>query len=353
MCDRPSEDEEPVSPPGDELDFIDQTVERITDAEIEARLRSALRQDRPDGPPWRVPGSPLEHVPGVMADLLADISAQAAMAEAACVQVRRARAAVQAARREAEQIAAEAQDEADRSLIQAAQMIRVAREKAAQMISDAREEAAQIVADSLAQAGDILGSARQAARKPPGPEASSMAAVLADSNVLAAPFILWNTSREFHRVDLPSDMAGSALQELASLSLRAPVVNPAAALQELASLGLVSPAAAPDRTIVIRRLSQQLADAVRERSVMAQREMPGLRAGGQPPPDTAAAAHDSAAVGNGNVGAGLVVIYDERPPPDTAVVTSAVSSLSSLCALPFLVHDRRTVTPGEGSEAGT
>lgn len=158
MCSR---NEEPLIPARDELDAIDQAVARITDADIDARLRKVLGQPAPGVP---LPGLNDFDLTASVTGLcdparifgeLADLAARAGAAEAAAVQqLRQAREAVEAARRDAAQIVAEAREETDTALTQAAQMLRDARAAAAQMLRDAR-----------AEADEIMGEARTAARQ--------------------------------------------------------------------------------------------------------------------------------------------------------------------------------------------
>jgi nucleotide-binding universal stress UspA family protein len=138
---------------GDELDFVDKTVAKITDAEVEEQLRRVLDQS---GRGRSVP----EHLwrdrcqaPIFMVDICPSIGAAESGSWAADIlaaklshgQVRGARQSIAAARQNAEQIVADARAEADAALEQAAKMVRDAREKAEQIISDAHSEADEII----------------------------------------------------------------------------------------------------------------------------------------------------------------------------------------------------------------
>lgn len=163
MCDR---NEEPQIPPRDELDYIDQAVARITDADIDAHLRKVLSQS---GPGPKPPGLQDYNITAAIRGLcdpalafgeLANLASAAAAVEAAAAQqLRRAREAVEAARQEAAQIVAGAREETDTALTQAAQMLRTAREAAAQMLCDARDEAARILDNARAEAEQIIDDA--------------------------------------------------------------------------------------------------------------------------------------------------------------------------------------------------
>jgi vacuolar-type H+-ATPase subunit E/Vma4 len=158
--------EEPQIPPRDELDFIDEAVARITDADIDAQLRKVLSQSGSSTPPsglrdYDITASARSLCdPALVFNELTALVSQARKAEAAAVrQLTEAREAVVAARQEAAQIVADAREETDIALTQAAQMLRTAKEAAAQILSNARAEATQILGNAQAGAEQIIDDA--------------------------------------------------------------------------------------------------------------------------------------------------------------------------------------------------
>ncbi len=152
---QPDEDQPLEQLFGDMFDLVDETVARITDAEVNEHLRKALGQSGYAGQLtglWQ-PGSMDD--PCVLADLtgsivlgrgtVADIMAAAqANAKLSSERLQQAQEALEVARDEATEIIAAARDEADEALKQAAKMVSDAREQAGRIISDARREARQI-----------------------------------------------------------------------------------------------------------------------------------------------------------------------------------------------------------------
>jgi RNA polymerase sigma-70 factor (sigma-E family) len=152
---QPDENEQLEELFGDALDLVDETVARITDAEVNEYLRKALGQAGYTGRLtglWQ-PGS--TDVPDVLADLtdpivlgpgtVADMVAAAkANAKLSSERLQQAQEALEVARDEAKEIVAAAHEEADEVLKLAAKMVREAREQAERIISDARREARQI-----------------------------------------------------------------------------------------------------------------------------------------------------------------------------------------------------------------
>jgi hypothetical protein len=152
---------------GDEIDRVDQAVARITDAEVNERLRKALSQagyvgqfpaQRPRliEPSVMVdlicqtgPAMAPEHA--AVADLLATARASAKLswerAELSSQRLQQAEETLDTARQQAEQIVADAHEEADETLDEAlkeaAKIVRAAREQAERIINDAYRKAAQ------------------------------------------------------------------------------------------------------------------------------------------------------------------------------------------------------------------
>ena len=145
---QPDEDEPLEHEAGDVLDFIDETVAQITDADVDEHLRKVLdRAGYRTDPSLRF-NSIMEFQAGSSQDNMADLIAAAArmQVEPWRERLRQAQQAIEDARLEADRIAAEAREEADEALSQAAKMIREAREQAERIISDAQNEAEQILA---------------------------------------------------------------------------------------------------------------------------------------------------------------------------------------------------------------
>jgi vacuolar-type H+-ATPase subunit H len=152
---------------GDEIDRVDQAVARITDAEVNERLRKALGQAGYTGqfPAQRPrliepsvmvdlicqtgPAMAPEHA--AAADLLATARANAKLswerAELSSQRLQQAEETLDTARQQAEQIVADAHEEADETLDEAlkeaAKIVHAAREQAERIINDAHRKAAQ------------------------------------------------------------------------------------------------------------------------------------------------------------------------------------------------------------------
>ncbi len=192
---------------GDELDLVDETVARITDAEVNEHLRKVLHQPRYGGPPAiscgqfvgprqknsaeRGPdlvglsGSP-EAVIAAARLAAADIIADAQLkAKTASDELQRTQEAVAGARQQAEQMVADARTETDEALERVVKMIRDAKEQAARIIGDARKEAEQIITAARSQQVQqtALARHRTAAKVSYQPPAERLAAggVLTDS----------------------------------------------------------------------------------------------------------------------------------------------------------------------------
>jgi vacuolar-type H+-ATPase subunit H len=140
---------------GDDLDAVDETVAKITDAEVAKNLQRVLNQyaliaGTPEQMRWpeiNLRGmceASTELQTAMTADKVKEMQWRARFLE------KQARAAIAAAHDEARKIVSDARDEA---LEQAAMMIRDAREKAARIISVAKAEAEQIIcgADTAAE----------------------------------------------------------------------------------------------------------------------------------------------------------------------------------------------------------
>lgn len=126
------------SEPRDVLDFIDETVARITDDDIEDRLHKTLRHAGY----------------GQQQHTAADLDFRAAFACSSGTQgalFRQATDEVSAARREARRIIAGAREEAEKALSEAAKIVRDAQELAGIIISDAHSEAQKIRAGIYAR----------------------------------------------------------------------------------------------------------------------------------------------------------------------------------------------------------
>jgi RNA polymerase sigma-70 factor (sigma-E family) len=155
---QPDEGQPPEQLLGDALDLVDETVARITDAEVSEHLRTVLSQSGYASQLaafWQPRGMDvsLTDLPNSMSAAVApeygtatDIIATAwANARLSSERLRQAQEALEVATREAEEIVAAAREEADGALKQAAKMVRDARSQAERIISDARREADQIV----------------------------------------------------------------------------------------------------------------------------------------------------------------------------------------------------------------
>ncbi|MFF0182607.1 hypothetical protein ACFYPF_26310 [Micromonospora sp. NPDC005223] len=161
---------------GEVFDLVDETVEGVTDAEVEQRLRQLLADtatpgeavDLNDldrvlrGPSWNVSHR-------LDPTTLAGMTGQAAWDEAHCaLQVAReqlvvARAAADAARREAAEqraAAAAAQRQAEEVTAGVNAYVDEALDRADNVLADARAEAARLVAEAEQQAREILAAAR-------------------------------------------------------------------------------------------------------------------------------------------------------------------------------------------------
>ena len=158
----PGEDESAEHTPRDALDYIDQTVAHITDAEVEEHLRRILDQAgyRPRLDDACLASADLVCCPAAASgacshSALADaIAAMRREADLSYEQLRSAREAVEAAREQAERIVADARAEADKALDQAVRISQKAQEKAERILIEARNEAMQVVefASQCAQA---------------------------------------------------------------------------------------------------------------------------------------------------------------------------------------------------------
>jgi F0F1-type ATP synthase membrane subunit b/b' len=160
---RPDETGPAAGKISDEIDLIDESVARITDAQVNEHLRRVLRRSGYIGQPaghWapdRI-GAPLVSMgfsmgtvitpeQGVIADLVANARTNARLAGE---RLQQAEKALEDARRKAEEIVAASREEADRridyALKQAAEMLRAAREQSGQIITGAHREAENIIA---------------------------------------------------------------------------------------------------------------------------------------------------------------------------------------------------------------
>ena len=147
---------------GDEIDRVDQAVARITDAEVNERLRKALSRAAFAGQSPAQWPRPIES--SVMAELIcqtgpamapehaavADLLATArANARLSGQRLRRADEVLGAAHQQAEEIVTAAREEAaealDEALKEAAKIVRAARERAERIIGDARHEAGLVI----------------------------------------------------------------------------------------------------------------------------------------------------------------------------------------------------------------
>jgi hypothetical protein len=163
MTPRQPDDQEPLAQLFGELfDLVDETVERVTDDDVEEHLRRVLGQTgygSPGTPELSCPDNPkaLAYQPGwgdaAAAAIVDGAHRRAAMitmtaqlkAEACNDEAQSARRFAAAAHRRAEQIIADAEEEADAALKRAAKMVADARGQAEQIISDAHQEAERIV----------------------------------------------------------------------------------------------------------------------------------------------------------------------------------------------------------------
>src|SRR5260370_18716799 len=145
----------------DELDAVDDTVAKITGAEVEEQLRRVLDQSGHAGPipeqvwqdfnadPLSVLGAYGEstdasRVAAASQTAVEIVSAARWRARLLEEQTRAAQESAAAARQEAEQIVADARPVTDAALEQAATMLRASREKAARIANDAHTDAEQI-----------------------------------------------------------------------------------------------------------------------------------------------------------------------------------------------------------------
>lgn len=173
----PMEDPEQLGPAfGEVFDLVDETVEGVTDAEVEQRLRQLLADTATPGE--AVDLNDLDRVlPGPSWNVshrldpttLASMTGQAAWDEAHCAlhvareQLVVARAAADAARREAAEqraAAAAAQQQAEEVTAGVNAYVDAALDRAESVLANARAEAARLVAEAEQQAEEILAAAR-------------------------------------------------------------------------------------------------------------------------------------------------------------------------------------------------
>ena len=162
---QPDEDEPLEHEAGDVLDFIDETVAQITDADVDEHLRRVLdragysHDQHTDPSLWF--NSITEFQVGSNQAKVADLIAAAIrmQVEPWCGQIRQAQQEIEDARREADHILAEAREEADEALSQAAKMVRDAREQAERIISEASSQADRILKDADLQRSQTLSDA--------------------------------------------------------------------------------------------------------------------------------------------------------------------------------------------------
>jgi hypothetical protein len=171
---QPDEDEPIEELLGDVLDLVDETVARITDAEVDEHLRTALSQtdntdqannlwlrcldeldisnlNRQIGAPAKSPGR------DAIANLMATLRGNTKLSwDLVLLSQRMQEEALDAARKQAEQIVAAARDE---GLNEAAKMVREAREQADQIIGEARKQADQVVSEARSTAYHIISEA--------------------------------------------------------------------------------------------------------------------------------------------------------------------------------------------------
>jgi F0F1-type ATP synthase membrane subunit b/b' len=148
----PPEGQEPIEQLfRDVFELADETAQRITDTEVDARLDQLLRKNGRAAPPSPEPdpAKVLDAARRQAGKIVADAQRAAAetAAEAACA----AQSAGEAARRQADLIMAEADGYSDTALSQAAEIVAGARSQAESIIADAREQARQILADARVQ----------------------------------------------------------------------------------------------------------------------------------------------------------------------------------------------------------
>jgi hypothetical protein len=174
---QPGEDEPLEHDADDVLDFIDKTVARITDADVDEHLRKVLNQagySRTDPPPRsnvmgfrKGPGMTLriftaKALEGILTgesndnvtDLI-DAAILMSSAEHRCERLWQEQIA-EDAQHEADQIVAEAREKSDEALSQAAKIVREAREQAARIISEASSKADQILENARLKRSEIL-----------------------------------------------------------------------------------------------------------------------------------------------------------------------------------------------------
>jgi hypothetical protein len=153
MTPRQPDEDEPIEKLfSDTLDHVDETVARITDAEVNEHLRKVLSQSGYTGQltdPWPQDRIELDYsmAAGIAAEhrAIADLAATARVnTELSSERLQQAQETLEVARQQAEQIVSAARDEADEALQQAAKMVRDARQKSEQIISDAHCEAEQV-----------------------------------------------------------------------------------------------------------------------------------------------------------------------------------------------------------------
>jgi hypothetical protein len=158
----PPEGQEPIEQLfRDVFELADETAQRITDTEVDARLDQLLRKNgrgAPPGPepdPAKVLDAARRRAGKIVAD--AQRAAAGTAEQAACA----AQSAGEAARRQADLIMAEADGYSDMALSQAAEIVAGARSQAESIIADAREQARQILAGACVQTGQADGWERQ------------------------------------------------------------------------------------------------------------------------------------------------------------------------------------------------
>ena len=150
----PPEGQEPIEQLfRDVSELADETARRITDAEVDARLDRLLRKTGHAVPPAPEPdpASVLDAARRQAEEIVAD--ARRAAAETATKAACAAQSTEEAARREAERITAEAEEYSDMALRRAAVIIADARRQAESIIAHARKQAGQVLAAARLQAG--------------------------------------------------------------------------------------------------------------------------------------------------------------------------------------------------------
>lgn len=158
----PPEGQEPIEQLfRDVFELADETAQRITDTEVDARLDQLLRKNGRGAPPGPEPdpAKVLDAARRQAGKIVAD--AQRAAAETAEQAACAAQSAGEAARRQVDLIMAEADGYSDMALSQAAEIVAGARSQAESIIADAREQARQILVGARVQAGQADGWERQ------------------------------------------------------------------------------------------------------------------------------------------------------------------------------------------------